>query len=343
MDNINFRDAHHRSHGPDLFFPIALITAGIIWLLINSGQIPADNLYRLIPYWPILLIASGVGLILRQIGWLLEGMMWLGLAAFTLWIVYSPNTLALPGASTTNAELRHETFHAPLNNATSAKINLDLSSSPAQIQSTSDSNDLVTADVHYYNSFRFDDRGQNGSREVTLSAQQNNGINLPAVFFASNAQDALNRNPWLIGLNAKTPLDLTIGASTGSLDANLKSAQLQKLNVDASTGSIDLTLPENSPSYAFTLSGSTGSIHLAVPSGAVFNLQANLSTGSLTVDLPKDAGVQVTLKDKGTGSLNLSSSFKKTKNDVWENALYAASKAPITLQLDMSTGSVDIR
>ncbi len=49
-----------------LFFPLALIAAGILWILINMGKIPAENLWALAHFWPFLLIAAGLGLILRS-------------------------------------------------------------------------------------------------------------------------------------------------------------------------------------------------------------------------------------------------------------------------------------
>lgn len=51
----------HRS----LFWPLTLIAAGVLWLMISMGQVPADNLWALTHIWPYVLIALGVGLILR--------------------------------------------------------------------------------------------------------------------------------------------------------------------------------------------------------------------------------------------------------------------------------------
>jgi hypothetical protein len=49
-----------------LFFPMLLIGAGVLWLLVNLGYIPSTNLWALAHIWPILLIGAGLGLILRQ-------------------------------------------------------------------------------------------------------------------------------------------------------------------------------------------------------------------------------------------------------------------------------------
>lgn len=48
------------------FFPLLLIGAGVLWLLVNLGYIPSNNLWAVAHIWPILLIGAGLGLILRQ-------------------------------------------------------------------------------------------------------------------------------------------------------------------------------------------------------------------------------------------------------------------------------------
>src|SRR5512141_289115 len=49
-----------------LFWPLFLIAAGVIWLLVKSETIPSENLWALAYLWPFVLIAAGVGLILRS-------------------------------------------------------------------------------------------------------------------------------------------------------------------------------------------------------------------------------------------------------------------------------------
>ena len=50
----------HRS----LFWPLTLIAAGVVWLLISLHVIPSENLWALTHIWPYVLIALGVGLLL---------------------------------------------------------------------------------------------------------------------------------------------------------------------------------------------------------------------------------------------------------------------------------------
>lgn len=53
-------------HRRSLFGPLLLIAAGVMWLLIKSGTVPAANLWALTHIWPFLLIAAGLGIILRS-------------------------------------------------------------------------------------------------------------------------------------------------------------------------------------------------------------------------------------------------------------------------------------
>jgi hypothetical protein len=49
-----------------LFGPLLLIAAGILWLLVKSGTVPTANLWALTHLWPFLLIAAGLGIILKS-------------------------------------------------------------------------------------------------------------------------------------------------------------------------------------------------------------------------------------------------------------------------------------
>ena len=48
----------------DFFWPLALIAAGVTWILIEVGTIPASNLWVLTYLWPVLLIGAGLGILL---------------------------------------------------------------------------------------------------------------------------------------------------------------------------------------------------------------------------------------------------------------------------------------
>ncbi len=49
----------------DFFWPLALIAAGVTWILIDVGTIPVANLWVLTYLWPVLLIGAGLSILLR--------------------------------------------------------------------------------------------------------------------------------------------------------------------------------------------------------------------------------------------------------------------------------------
>ena len=48
------------------FWPALLILAGLIALLVNTGQIPAERLDQLLNLWPLALVVIGLELIIRR-------------------------------------------------------------------------------------------------------------------------------------------------------------------------------------------------------------------------------------------------------------------------------------
>ncbi len=49
-----------------LFFPLALIAAGLLWIMVQMNVIQPSNFWALAYLWPFLLIVAGLGLILRS-------------------------------------------------------------------------------------------------------------------------------------------------------------------------------------------------------------------------------------------------------------------------------------
>jgi hypothetical protein len=49
-----------------IFGPLLLVAVGVIWLLVKAGTISSGNLWALTHIWPFLLIAAGLGIMLRS-------------------------------------------------------------------------------------------------------------------------------------------------------------------------------------------------------------------------------------------------------------------------------------
>jgi hypothetical protein len=341
MSEVQSRRYDYRRRGPSLFFPVMLMTIGIIWLLVNYGRVPAENVYRLLAFWPVLLVAAGLSLILRQISWVLSGVLWLAVGGLTIWSVMSPPA-NLPGY--TAPEYTHKQFSEPLGTTRSASVNLDLSFNPAFIKTVHQDSDLFTADVEYLGSMDYHASGSGDQKAIRLGEGMNGLLfNLPAFAYESQA------HPWYIGLSPRIPLKLDINGGIGEANIDLSELQLASLRIDGGVGTFQVKLPEDSAPYKFRLTASTGEISIDAPSGATFDMEASGGTGRLLISLPADSGVQVTVRNGGIGSLNLPNGYRKVRQGdkedegVWENEVYRTDETPITIVLDISIGSVTIR
>ena len=49
-----------------IFWPLVMIAAGVLWILISLGTIPRANLWALVQTLPYLLILLGIGLIMAD-------------------------------------------------------------------------------------------------------------------------------------------------------------------------------------------------------------------------------------------------------------------------------------
>jgi hypothetical protein len=74
-----------------VFWPLTLIAAGVLWILVSTNVIPASNLWALVHILPYLLMAFGVGLILRSFwrpaGMIVSALIVIGAVAA---VVYAP-------------------------------------------------------------------------------------------------------------------------------------------------------------------------------------------------------------------------------------------------------------
>ncbi len=331
-------NGEYRRPRPSFFFPIALITVGVVWLLVNNGAIPVESIYRLLPLWPVLLIAGGLSILLRRLWWPLSPLLWLGIAALFVWLLVAAPAL-LPRVSATS--LRHMTLQEPLDQAKSASVQLNLSIYRANIHPLKDSTDLVYADIY-------------SSGEAHLNASGSAMKNVDLVENMGNNFDFWNfgwvggmENTWDIGLTPKIPLQLKINTGTGRTDADLSSIQLESLNFENGTGSAQIQLPQNQASFPFSLSVGTGSVTVNVPQNTAFNLTADGGTGSLRIHLPQGAGVQVNVTSGGLGGINLPGFTKVSggsgKEGVYENSAFSSAKQPIIIRANLGTGSLTVQ
>lgn len=79
----------------DLFWPVLIIGFGLLWVLVNLGQLPFENISALFGLWPLLLIAAGVDVLLgRRWPWL-GALLGFALVGAVLWLSFNSDRLQL--------------------------------------------------------------------------------------------------------------------------------------------------------------------------------------------------------------------------------------------------------
>ncbi len=356
-----------------LFWPFVFIGVGIIWLLTSFNIIPAENLSILWQLWPVLLIVIGLDMIFGRLSPLLGaliGVLAVGavvavlIAGPTIGLLPTDNFFGIPVVSFSNAELKTERFSEPVGSAQNARVTLDLSSAPTTLRALSDSANLLDATLTHYDETDF----------------RVSGDQTKTIFLGTKGSFRIGVNPanwakarWEIGLNPKTPLDLTINTASGSSDLDLSGLTLSAVRVEGASGHVKVSLPAGADQVSARLSSASGGMAVAIPDAARLDLDADSASGGLQVTIGKDASVKLRLscgsggvnialpagaaahvevRDAGSGGVHLAAGMKlvddlrdsDSDTGVWETANYAAADSKISIVItDRGSGGVTIR
>ena len=287
------RNETNRKPYRSFFWPVILLGAGVIWLLVNLGILPATNLWILLRLWPVLIILAGLDVLFARRLSLLGALLALLLLGGVIFILLNGGQLNLEGTP----EPQVESLSAPLADAESAHFDLDLSTQKTTIYALEDSDNLVEAEIGHYGQLDF---RVTVEQEKWITLQQEGFISLPSIFLPKDG-DLI----WDIGLNPKVPFDLKVDASTGETQMDLSDVSLSKLRYDASTGASKIHLPETIDRYEVFIGGSTGAIDLVLPEDGNITLRIDGSTGRITLEIPEGAEVRIEVISGGTGNIIL--------------------------------------
>lgn len=303
--------------GPDLFWPIILIGAGVIFLLANLGLIPSNPWPIIWNLWPVILIVIGLDILFGRrslLGGLVGAIMGLILIAGLIFLLIAqPN---LPGLSFNvgNAQLQTRHIETPLAGIETANVTLDYGSGSYRLYALSDSDKLIDGDVSYYGSLNFDVNASDNRANVRIDSR------LSGVFFGFMTPD----EKWDIGLNTQPTYDLDLNYGSGGGNADLSQLNLSGGQIDGGSGHVDVRLP------------ATGK----------FTLRADGGSGGLTFRASGKMALRVEY-DHGSGGINPSSrlqlvSGERNRDGVYETENFRSASDAITLIVSGGSGSVNI-
>ena len=324
-----------------LFWPILLVGVGLVWLLSNLGLIQTISLGSILKFWPVLLIVFGLDMLFsRRYPWVGAVVGLMAVAGVIALLMFGPQV-----GITTNSEIKSETFTTPLEGVKTAEYTFDTSSSPVEIYALDNNKaDLISADVTYRGSMRFDANGTNGRTTVWMSEYSDNSSWLNWDF------SQFNNLKWDIGLSPEVPSAIFLNGGSGSINMDLSELQLTSLEADTGSGSSNITLPQSTETYTVDIESGSGSVTMRVPEQASLTITLDTGSGSTSVIIPAKADVRIEVEDDGSGSFDLPNGLMKASDysnfdiGAWQTPNYDAADYKILVKvLGQGSGSITIR
>jgi len=303
-----------------LFWPLLLITIGLVFLLVNFGFVPGVTAIQLLNLWPLVLILAGVDIAIGR-RWPLAALgidvavIALGLAL----LATQPTAFSTPfwfdhddvgvGQRDLSVERRNVTSLSLDFNGGAGRFRVS-GGSTALVESHSRNEDLRLRHADY------DKNGEHADVRIDHTGSRRVG---------GVTADVETR----IASNVSTALELNGGAGEFVIDLSDVMTSGAEINVGAA--SLTLTLPK--PTLATTAA--------AKPTPEV-NIEVNAGASSIVIVVPEGVEARVTT----TGALlTLRSSNPRVtaSGSVAETSGYGAAQARVTVQVTAGASSVTVR
>jgi hypothetical protein len=309
------RQNHRRR--PSLFWPIVLITSGVLLLLSNLGYLPDPSWNLLWRLWPVLLIALGVDVLIGRrsvAGAIISGVLIFILIGGVVLLVFFARNIPMLAELARAPDMATMEIEHPLDDLETAEIVIDWPHLRGTLSALDDSSNLIEGEIDYYGDLTFNVDESGDHADVILDSHYT------TVGFSFNGLPDEGR--WDVALHPRVAADLNLDAGSGRLSLDLRALSVTGLMLDAGSGAIELTLPEAS----------------------TFNGEIDGGSGRLEITVPESVGLRVVLDD-GSGSLRTDGRFVLVSGEadddgIWETENYNTADHTIELEIEQGSGAL---
>lgn len=247
------------------FGAVVLIAVGVLLLLQNLGVLPWSLWPALIQFWPVLLIALGVRLVLGR------GLLASAIIAALLVLALAGATAIALGRGPFEGRTR-ETIEEPKDESDRLEAKLRVGAGSLQVSALpAGSSDLVVGE--------FD-----GGARTTL--RRRGGT---ALLEVNSGPSWL---PWRAGvggdgtvqLNREIPIELDVDAGAADMLLDLTDLQVTLLDLDTGASKVEVRLPAQVASGQLELNAGAADITIVVPQGVAARIRVSNPLSSLEID-----------------------------------------------------------
>ena len=292
-----------------LFWPLLLITIGLVFLLVNFGFIPGVTVLSLLGLWPLLLILAGVDIAIGR-RWPLAavgidvGVIALGLAL----LASQPTLFGTPFFLVSGSTGGERDVTVARESATS--LALDLNGGAGRFRVSGGSTALVEAhspneDLRLRRA-EFERGGQQAEVRIDQTGSRRVG---------GATIDVETR------IASDIPTELTINGGAGEFVVDLSNVTVSGAELNVGAASLTLTLPK--------------------PTAAV-SIEVNAGASNIVIDIPEGVEARVTTSG-ALLSLRSSNARVTPSGSTAETAGYGSATARVTVKVTAGASSITIR
>ena len=213
-----------------LFFPLILVAAGVVLLLSNLGVVPAIAWSQLVRFWPVLLIALGIDVLIGRpslgstLGAVVGTCVILALALSAIYL-FGPDAWVT----------RRQSLAYPLGSAASAEIVLACSGCSIDVSGAAAPENLIEGTV----AVRADERLSQSERRTGDAVR----FELAAdPLLPSLRRSSRDERRWTVRLNGGVPIELDVETG-GPIALDLRGLRIESAEVSGDGEACDLILP----------------------------------------------------------------------------------------------------
>jgi hypothetical protein len=256
--------AGHRYRG--LIWPALLIVLGGIALLVNTGVVTSDRLYRLGDLWPVLLIVIGLELFITRTPMPAATS---AVAAVLVLLIAAGGSIAYVAIGPAQAGSGTVTGSAPGNGLDHASLEVDVGGATLNIVGSDLGSDLYNARIEY------------SGPAPNISFERSSGH---VQISQNSAFHFLGSQRFVLDMKLSTKVKWTIVVHSGAAADTYDFSQLQLSSLEDDTGASreDVKLGTPSGNVPVTINGGALTVHMHRPSGALATV--SVSGGAVSLD-----------------------------------------------------------
>jgi len=291
-----------RPSGPSFFFPLLLIAAGIVLLLYTMGMLPSFAWWRLWVLWPAILILIGLDVLLRRAPALLRllaALVAVALLVGAAYLVVRPGQESARPVQTTVARGDMRT----------GSVKIDLAAGQLSVEPLGDSPNWAEVDL----------AGPAQEPRVTR-LDSTAALEIVQGGWSSGWQESR----WSVRLHPSVPAAVKVHVAVGKCVLNLTRLDVTALEVDTGVADCTVLLPAGGDVGAIPveIDGGVGALHVVVPEGMAAQIHLDPGLGGVRVDTAR---------------------FLKVNENLYRSADYEGASYRLDVDVNIGVGSIEVK